>query len=294
MKRRGLLPRTPPIDRLFSASISAILESQRRAWLAGDFLAMWIDIRGQSAETLRFAFAATSVCLLAAGCARNEPPAISVGPDLNVDAGATAEMTVTVEPYGSLNVALSGTVRNHATHAPIAGVSVTVSQYNDASPHLLARTETDGDETFAVEISIHLGRLSIDVEADGYAAQSEVVTLLKATGNRAVNLDMVPVQAVREFAAEQRVDVSVEGQPVVSLPANALATEFGGSYTGQAVVSVAELDPFEGPTVMAGDFLRWDSELQSAAPIKSFGAVDVSLSGSSHCLGNAKRSVEKN
>ena len=101
---------------------------------------MWIDIRGKQAKTLQFAFAATSACLLAAGCARNEPPAISVGPDLNVDAGATAEMTVTVEPYGSLDVALSGTVRNHATHAPIAGASVTVSQFGDGIPHRVGDT----------------------------------------------------------------------------------------------------------------------------------------------------------
>lgn len=51
---------------------------------------------------------------------------------------ATADMAVTVEPYGSLNVALSGTIRNHATHASITGAFVTVSQYGEASRIALA------------------------------------------------------------------------------------------------------------------------------------------------------------
>ena len=172
---------------------------------------MWINFRGQSAETLRFAaVGAASASLLAAGCARNEPPAISVGPDLNVDAGApvtltgeatdpegstlgyrweqlegepvelrnterpnvtfvapvvetattltfrlmatddggvaaTADTTVTVQPYGNLNVALSGTIRNHATHAPIAGAFVTVNQYGDDIPHRVGDTLSDAD-----------------------------------------------------------------------------------------------------------------------------------------------------
>ena len=51
-------------------------------------------------------------------------------------------------------------------------------------------------------------------------------------------------------------DVNVDGQSVVSLPGNALVTYDGDAYTGEAVVSVAVLDPSVDPTVMPGDFLR--------------------------------------
>lgn len=238
---------------------------------------MWIDIWGQWAETLRFAFAATSACLLAAGCARNEPPAISVGPDLNGDAGATAEMTVAVEPYGSLEVALSGTVRNHATHAPIEGASVTVSQFGDGIPHRVGDTLSDADGAYAVEVPANPGRLAVHAEAEGFAAQSAVVTLLDATAGRGVHLNMVPVQAVREFGAAEGVDVSVDGLSVVTLPANAMTTRDGDAYTGRAVASVAVLDPSRDPSTMPGDFQSWNSASQTAAPIESYGAVSVDL-----------------
>ena len=238
---------------------------------------MWIDIRGQSAKTLRFAFAATSACLLAAGCARNEPPAISVGPDLSVDAGATAEMTVTVEPYGSLYVALSGTVRNHATHAPIAGASVTVSQFGDGIPHRVGDTLSDADGAYAIEVPANPGRLAVHAEAEGFAAQSAVVTLLDATAGRDVHLNMVPVQAVREFGAAEGVDVSVGGRSVVTLPANAMTAGDGDAYTGRAVASVAVLDPSRDPSTMPGDFQSWNTASQTAAPIESYGAVSVDL-----------------
>ncbi len=304
---------------------------------------MWTNFRVQSAEALRFAaFLATVACLLAAGCARNEPPAISVGPDLNVDAGgrvtltgeatdpegsavayrwqqlegepvelrnverpnstfiapavevattltfrltatddsgtaATADTTVTVEPYGSLNVALSGTVRNHATHAPIPGASVTVNQFGDDVPHRVGDTQSDADGGYAVEVPASPGRLTVHAEADGFAAQSAVVTVLEETTGRSVHLDMVPVQAVREFVAAEGADVSVDGQSVVTLPANAMTTGDGSAYTGRAVASVAVLDPSQDPSTMPGDFQSWNTDSQTAAPIESYGAVSVDL-----------------
>ena len=285
---------------------------------------------------------AASAWLLVAGCTRNEPPTVSAGPDISVDAGArvtlsgesseldgtvqgyrweqvagepvsignalrptaqfvapvvdtpttlTFRLTVTddggaaasgeaivaVEPYGDMSISLSGTVRNHATHAPIGGASVTVSQYSGGVSHLVGQTDTDVDGAYSVQIPIDPGRLTVHVEADGYAAKSGVVTLLDESANRTVHLDMVPVQTAQAFEAVDGVDLSVAGQPVVSLPGNALVTDEGDPYTGLAVVSVAALDPSVDPTVMPGDFLGWDAGSQTAAPIESYGAVDVAL-----------------
>ena len=289
---------------------------------------------------------ALAASLLAVGCARNEPPFVSTGPDLSVDSGervtltgeasdsdgtvqgyrweqvagepvsignavrpttqfvapvvdapttltfrltatddsgatASGDVTVAVEPYGSMNLSVSGTVRNHSTHAPIGGGSVTVSQYTDGVSHLVGQTDTDANGGYAVEVPVGPGRLTVHVEADGYAAQSGVVTLLDETAGRTVHLDMVPVQTAQAFAADEGVDVSLEGQPVVSLPGNAMVTDDGEAYTGQAVVSVAALDPSQDPTVMPGDFLGWDAESQTSAPIESYGAVDVALAADS-------------
>ena len=154
---------------------------------------------------------------------------------------------------------------------------VTVGQYGGGVSHLVGEAITDPDGAFVAEVPVTPGRLTVNVEADGFAAQSGVVNLLEDASSESATLDMVPVQAVQEFAAVEGVDVSVDGHPVVSLPANALGRKDGAAYGGQAVVSVAVLDPSQDPTVMPGDFLRWEADSQTAMPIESYGAVSVGL-----------------
>ena len=85
--------------------------------------------------------------------------------------------------------------------------------------------------------------------------------------------------ASQPFAAAEGVEVLVNGQLVVSLPANAVMTAAGEAYHGQAVASVAVLDPSKDPTVMPGDFLQWDVDVNASTPIESYGAINVRLAG---------------
>ena len=52
-------------------------------------------------------------------------------------------------------------------------------------------------------------------------------------------------------------------------------TASGEAYQGEAVASVAVLDPSKDPAVMPGDFLQWDADANASTPIESYGAVDV-------------------
>ena len=88
---------------------------------------------------------------------------------------------------------------------------------------------------------------------------------------------MVPVQATQEFGTTEGADVGVDGQTIVSLAPNAMTTEDGEAYSGWAVASAAVLDPSRDPSVMPGDFRAWDADSQTAAPIESYGAVNVAL-----------------
>ena len=195
----------------------------------------------------------------------------------NGGAAASGEVAVTVEPYGSLSVSVSGTVRSHASHAPVSGARVTVSQNSDGTPHLVGEAVSDAGGAYALEVPARPGRLAVSVDAEGFAEQSEIVALGDAASSRVVHMDLVPVQASQPFAAVEGVEVLVDGQPVVSLPANAVVTATGEAHRGQAVASVAVLDPSRDPSVMPGDFLQWDADANAPAPIESYGAVDVRL-----------------
>ena len=93
--------------------------------------------------------------------------------------GATAdgEVAVTVEPYGSLTVSVSGTVRSHVSHVPVSGALVTVRQNSDGTPHLVGEAVTDAGGAYAVEVPASPGRLAVSIDAEGFAEQSEIVAL---------------------------------------------------------------------------------------------------------------------
>ena len=193
--------------------------------------------------------------------------------------GATASdgVSVIVAPYGSLSITLSGTVRNHATHAAVVGASVTVSQYSDGIPYRVGDAVSDRNGAYDVAFPASPGRLTVHVEAEGFAAQSAILTLLGEAASRTVHLNMVPVQATQAFGTDVGADVCVDGHTIVSLPPNAMTTEDGEAYSGRAAASVAVLDPSRDPSVMPGDFRAWDADSQTAAPIESYGAVNVAL-----------------
>ena len=195
----------------------------------------------------------------------------------NGGATASGDVAITVEPYGSLSVSVSGTVRSHTSHAPVSGARVMFSQNSDGTPHLVGEAVTDAGGGYALEVPARPGRLAVNVDAEGFAEQSEIVALGDAASSRIVHLDLVPVQASQPFAATEGVEVLVDGQPVVSLPANAVVNAAGEAHRGQAVASVAVLDPSKDPSVMPGDFLQWDVDANAPAPIESYGAVDVRL-----------------
>ena len=195
----------------------------------------------------------------------------------NGGATASGDVAVTVEPYGSLSVAVSGTVRSHASHAPVSGARVTFSQNSDGTPHLVGEAVSDAGGAYALEVPARPGRLAVSVDAEGFAEQSEIVALGDAASSRVVHMDLVPVQASQPFAATEGVEVLVDGQSMVSLPANAVVTAAGEAHHGQAVASVAVLDPSKDPAVMPGDFLQWDADANASTPIESYGAINVRL-----------------
>ena len=268
-------------------SVSAMppqtMDAGERATLAGQAM----DPDGSVVDLRWEQVAGVPVSIQASGCATAQfvAPLVETTAVLtfrlivtdNGGATASGDVAVMVEPYGSLSVSVSGTVRSHASHAPVSGARVTVSQHSDGTPHLVGEAVTDAGGAYVLEVPARPGRLAVSVEAEGFAEQSEIVALGDAASSRVVHLDLVPVQASQPFAAVEGVEVLVDGQPVVSLPANAVVTAAGEAHHGQAVASVAVLDPSRDPSVMPGDFLQWDADANAPAPIESYGAIDVRL-----------------
>ena len=191
------------------------------------------------------------------------------------DAAATTSDSVVVKitDYGRRRVAISGTVKNRSTYAGIAGARIHVRQFDGVS-RVVGVAETTAGGQYSVHVRANPGRLTVTADADGFASQSTVLELLD-DGVPIADLRMVPVLVEQQFQQANEAKILVRGQAVVSLPGNALVAADGGAASGTVTARVTLLDATRDPSVMPGEFERWNPASSKAEPIESFGAMNV-------------------
>ncbi len=191
---------------------------------------------------------------------------------------ASDEVAVTIRDYGRLAVSLSGTVRSYSADyatagTGISGAAVTVTQYAGLS-RTLGVAETDANGKYRIQLRADPGRVNVNATANGFASQSAIIDLTEGSGATA-DLAMLPVQVVQNFQPENDAGIQLEGQTVVSVPANSLVTASGNAVTGEATAMVTVLDPSRDAAVMPGELVRWNTETGTTDEIESFGAMNV-------------------
>ncbi len=196
----------------------------------------------------------------------------------NEGATTSDEVAVTIMDYGQMEVSLSGTVRSYSADyatagTGISGAAVTVTQYVGIS-RALGTAETDANGKYSIQLRANPGRVNVNATADGFASQSTIIDLTEGSGATA-DLAMLPVQVVQQFQPENEAGIQLEGQTVVSVPANSLVTASGNAVTGEATAMVTVLDPSRDAAVMPGELVRWNTETGTTDEIESFGAMNV-------------------
>lgn len=196
----------------------------------------------------------------------------------NRDAMGTDDVVVTIAKYGQLGITLSGTVKNHATYRGISGASITVSQYQGKISRMVGEGKTNRNGKYSVQVRVNPGRLTINANATGFAPHAIIVDVSDGS-RRTADLAMIPVQVTQPFRPENNAAIKVDGQTVVSLSANSLVTDGGGTASGEAKAMVTVLDASKDPSVMPGDLEQWNTDTGEAEPIESFGAMNVEFAG---------------
>ena len=194
------------------------------------------------------------------------------------NATATDDVVVTIAKYGRLGIMLSGTVKNHATYKSISSASITVSQYQGEISRMVGEVKTNRNGNYSVQVRVDPGRLTVNANAAGFAPHSIIVDVSDGS-RRIADLAMIPVQVTQSFMPEDNAALKVEGQTVVSLSANVLVTDSGGAASGEATARVTVLDASKDPSVMPGDLESYNADTGEAAPIESFGAMNVEFAG---------------
>ena len=214
----------------------------------------------------------------------DEPVALTFRLTIADNEGGTAsdEIAVTIRDYGRLAVSLSGTVRSYSADyatagTGISGAAVTVTQYAGIS-RALGTAETEANGKYSIQLRANPGRVNVNATANGFASQSTIIDLTEGSGATA-DLAMLPVQVVQNFQPENDAGIQLEGQTVVSVPANSLVTASGNAVTGEATAMVTVLDPSRDSSVMPGELVRWNTETGTTDEIESFGAMNVVFAG---------------
>ena len=173
-----------------------------------------------------------------------------------------------VPPLAAATGAISGTVVASNTGAALDGVVVT-------SAGRSASTAADGSYTLT-EVPVGDGQVVAFVRAGHAKGVLVVPVTLGAT--TAANARLTPVGATQSFDAATATTITVAGTPAqVSLPAAGLVNASGAVATGTVTAEVTPINPATNPANMPGNYMAQALGNNTAQPIESFGALNVTL-----------------
>ena len=206
------------------------------------------------------------------------------------DSGARAndEVTVTIQS-SSLTATISGVVKNYETGDEIPGATIRITQFTGGVTSDLGITTTGNSGEYNIQVNANPGRANVNAVTEGFAPQSVIVHLRGDIDDVPADLAMLPVQVETAFQPTQDAE-----EMHFSVPANSLMTTNGAAPTGEVTAMITVLDASSDPAVMPGDFMSLDADMETSAPIESFGAMNVEFmdeNGEPLNLGNGREAM---
>jgi uncharacterized protein YfaP (DUF2135 family) len=168
-------------------------------------------------------------------------------------------------------------IENFFTGEPMAGISFTVHWVEDGQPQTFNGT-VDSEGRFDLELATFEGRVIVNADIDGFGEQSAVVVNTSLPATRIARLLMQTRNLGTTFDATVGASLNVEGETLVSIPANAMIDASGTPYTGQVTTELTVVDPTVSVEVMPGDYLSRDMG-GAVLPMQSYGAISVTFVG---------------
>jgi hypothetical protein len=170
------------------------------------------------------------------------------------------------------------TVENFFTGDPLENIAVT-ALWDDMGTMRTLSGSTDADGLLTFEVPTFDGRIIVNADPDGFGEQSKIVTNTTAPAGRTARMLMQPVVLGTTFDAELGTDLTVGGDVLVSIPANALVDETDTLYNGTVTAELTVVDPSLSLEIMPGDYTSL-APGGATSPIQSYGALSVTFTGS--------------
>jgi len=169
------------------------------------------------------------------------------------------------------------TVENFFSGEPLEGIDITAIWNNGSQQTLSGVSDAEGRLT--LEVPTFDGRIVVNADPDGFGEQSKIVTNTSIPAGRTARMLMQPVVLGTTFDSALGTDLTVGGDVLVSIPANALVDESDTLYNGTVTTELTVVDPSVSVEIMPGDYTSRDPG-GSTSPIQSYGAISVTFTGS--------------
>ncbi len=169
------------------------------------------------------------------------------------------------------------TVENFFTGEPMPNVAFTYS-WDDQGGRQQFQGSVDASGEAEIELPLFQGRVVVNTDIDGFGEQSTIVYNTSTAATREARLLMQTMSLGTTFDAVAGANLSVGGDNLVSIPANALVDDAGNPYTGTVTAELTVVDPTVDLALMPGDYLS-EGAGGMIRPIQSYGALSLTMVG---------------
>ncbi len=183
-----------------------------------------------------------------------------------------SDISITCGPQG----VLTGTVNNYHTGTPIAQAKVTVTALDgDGNTLMSDETQTDANGAYSLEGLGLSSRFLLNIQREGFVTRTEILANFADQPDIRRSPLMLPINELTSFSGSSAASLTVNGNVIVELPANAFVTANGNAASGLITPTITVIDPSGDPSVMPGNYEVRNADTGAINYIQSFGAVDI-------------------
>lgn len=175
------------------------------------------------------------------------------------------------DPAPDNRPSVSAMATDYYTGSPVSDAVVSVRWGGSSDEFFSAETNSTGKATLRYPEGTNA--LTIYSDAEGYAEFGRTFNFDTET----IAVSLIPVHTNVTIDSGSENEILVDGESIISLPANAFVDADGNAFSGNIDAELTVIDPREDPELMPGQYEALDGTTGEISNIESFGAINATF-----------------
>ena len=175
------------------------------------------------------------------------------------------------DPAPDNRPSVSAMATDYYTGSPVSDAVVSVRWGGSSDEFFSAETNSTGKATLRYPEGTNA--LTIYSDAEGYAEFGRTFNFDTET----IAVSLIPVHTNVTIDSGSENEILVDGESIISLPANAFVDADGNAFSGNIDAELTVIDPREDPELMPGQYEALDGTTGEIGNIESFGAINATF-----------------